>query len=78
LQIEDYENERNPYYHTAQDTIAHMNLDYWEEQMKTTVAVAAHLAVPVSFTPADWIYLPMIVKAGAGTWEEPARCNDQH
>jgi len=49
LQIQDYKKgERNPYNHTAQDTIAHMNLDYWLEQMKATVAIAAQLVVPIT------------------------------
>lgn len=48
LQIENYnEGERNPYYHDPQDTVAHINLDYWLEQMKATVAFTAHLADPV-------------------------------
>jgi hypothetical protein len=48
LQIENYETgERNPYYHKEQDIIANMNLDYWLEQMKATVAIAARLAVPI-------------------------------
>ena len=60
LQIQNYQSERNPYYHTPQDEIAHMNLDYWLEQMKATTAIAAHLAVPVAVKKA---YLPVFVKA---------------
>ncbi len=60
LQIENYfEGERNPYYHTPQDSIAHMNLDYWLEQVKATVAIAAHLAIPVT---AEKVYLPVVWK----------------
>jgi hypothetical protein len=29
--------------------MAHMNLDYWEEQIKATLVTAAHLAVPVEY-----------------------------
>jgi hypothetical protein len=29
--------------------MAHMNLDYWEEQIKATLVTAAHLAVPVDY-----------------------------
>jgi len=48
LQIEDHwGDDANPYYHTPGDTMAHMNLDYWEEQIKATLVTAAHLAVPV-------------------------------
>ncbi len=47
LQIQNYKKgELNPYNHTAQDTIDHMNLDYWFEQIKATVAIAAQLVVP--------------------------------
>jgi hypothetical protein len=47
LQIEDHWDEPNPYYHEPGDTIAHMNLDYWEEQIRATLVTAAHLAVPL-------------------------------
>lgn len=76
MQIEDYEHERNPYMHTAEDTIAHMNLDYWEEQIKATVAIAAHLAVP--FTDTYRAYLPLVVEPMAARSEGPAKCDDQH
>lgn len=36
-----------------------MNLDYWEEHIKVTIAVTAHLAVPVTET--EEIYLPMFL-----------------
>jgi hypothetical protein len=57
LQIQSYQSERNPSYHTTQDNIAHMNLGYWLEQMKATTAIAAHLAVPMKF---ESVYLPFI------------------
>jgi len=36
-----------------------MNLGYWLEQMKATTAIAAHLAVPITFK----VYLPVIMRA---------------
>jgi hypothetical protein len=63
LQIEDMENEFNPYYHSPEDSIAHMNLDYWTEQIKATVAIIAHLAVPVTVEGGTFCYLPMVMKA---------------
>jgi hypothetical protein len=60
LQIENREDEYNPYVHSPQDNIAHMNLDYWEEQIKATIASAAHLAVPVTCT--KHAYLPMVAR----------------
>ncbi len=38
-----------------------MNMAYWAEQMKATVAIAAHLAVPAV---TKGLYLPVIIKAG--------------
>lgn len=35
-----------------------MNLYYWEEQIKATIAVAAHLAVPVTSNENEQVYLP--------------------
>ena len=44
-QIENfYDGERNPYYHTSGDTLEHMSLDYWMEQVKALVVVTAALA----------------------------------
>jgi hypothetical protein len=58
LQIENYNNgEKNAYYHQPGDSVAHMNLDYWLEQMKATAAIAAHLAGPVTNC-----YLPFNLK----------------
>lgn len=47
-----------------------MNLGYWFEQVKATIAIAAHLAVPIAETPTptpapgapDDLYLPLIVR----------------
>jgi hypothetical protein len=64
LQIQSYsgaQNERNPYNHTSEDNIAHMNLDYWLEQVKATTAIAAHLAIPLQ-TGSIHGYLPTILK----------------
>jgi hypothetical protein len=38
-----------------------MNLDYWEEHIKASVAVAAHLLVPVE-PEIPQIFLPMITR----------------
>ncbi len=60
LQIENYEVERNPYYHGTGDRVAKINLDYWLEQMKATTAIAAHLAGPMAL---KWeAVVPMVVK----------------
>jgi hypothetical protein len=46
LQVQNHEGEKNPNNHTPLDSIAHMNLDYWLEQIKATIAIASYLAVP--------------------------------
>jgi hypothetical protein len=62
VQIEDYwGDDKNPYYHTPEDTVAHMNLDYWEEQIKATLVTAAHLAVPVELGRVP-VYLPIVLR----------------
>lgn len=58
LQIENREDEYNPYAHSPQDNIAHMNLDYWVEQIKVTIAATAYLAVPS--TTAEQVFLPLM------------------
>ncbi len=45
--------------HTSNDSIAQLNLDYLLEQMNATIAIAAHLAVPIGFETN--IFLPFIV-----------------
>ena len=39
--------------------MAHMNLDYWLEQVKATTAVAADLAVPIAIEKTV-VYLPLV------------------
>ena len=65
VQIQNYKGElkeRNPYNHTSQDSIAHMNLDYWLEQVKATTAIAGQLAVPIAVEK-TMVFLPIIWKA---------------
>jgi hypothetical protein len=64
LQIEAMEGETNPYYHSTQDTTAHIDLGYWVEQMKATAAIVAHLAIPATATTRTVLSLP---SNGAGT-----------
>lgn len=48
LQIENYsESDRNPYYHSPQDAVDHINLEYFLEHVKTTIVVAGRLAEPI-------------------------------
>lgn len=46
---EDYwGDDKNPYQHNPGDTLVHITLDYWDEQIKATIAMAAQLAVQVT------------------------------
>jgi hypothetical protein len=45
-----------------------MNLAYWEEQIKATVASAAHLAVPVELGGVR-VYLPIVLRGRLVTEE---------
>jgi len=46
LAIEDDYNDFNPYYHTINDNLAHINLTYFTNFVKASVGTAAHLARP--------------------------------
>ncbi len=58
LQIEAMEGETNPYFHSIQDTAAHIDMGYWTEQMKATIAIVAHLAIPTPATARTILSLP--------------------
>jgi hypothetical protein len=48
LQIQNFDGgERNPYDHSPQDTISNMNITYWLEQIKATIAIATQLVGPI-------------------------------
>lgn len=46
LAIEDDSNDFNPYYHTINDNLTHVNLAYFTNFVKASVGTAAHLARP--------------------------------
>jgi hypothetical protein len=48
VQIQDYHGEKNPYNHSANDTLAHINTDYLTKQIQATTAFAGQLAVPIA------------------------------
>lgn len=58
LQIEELSGDFNPYYHGPGDTIAHMDLDYWEAQMRALVASMAVLTEPFSSHPTPFLPTP--------------------
>lgn len=48
LMLNDGANYRNPFYHTANDTIGTLNFTFMANVVKATLATAADLAVPIS------------------------------
>ena len=50
--IEEDVDDFNPYYHTANDTLARLNLPYYVRFVKAVVGTSAHLAQPRSLVPA--------------------------
>lgn len=62
LAIEDYPADVTPYYHTANDTLASLNMTYYTAAVKACVATVAHLASPTGRTPVD------VLEVAAGDW----------
>ncbi len=48
LMLTDASNFRNPYYHTPNDTIGSLNLEFMKNVVKAALATAAELAIPIS------------------------------
>ena len=68
LGIEDfypsYYHDFNPYYHTDQDRLAYLDLDYVTEMARAAVGTVAHLGCLVENGPCRWQwYLPLVVRA---------------
>jgi len=49
LIIQDWDNDPNPHYHTASDSITYFNLSYYEKMAKLSIASIAALAIPTGF-----------------------------
>ena len=62
LQIEDMEGDFNPHYHTADDTLAHMDADYFVAQVRALAAMAARLAQPASTAVPASAVLPLVFR----------------
>ena len=62
--IEDWDwEEMNPYYHSAGDTVATLNLPYYTANVKAIVGTAAELAMPGATIEYDhWLYLPLVTR----------------
>jgi hypothetical protein len=58
VQIEDYHGDKNPYVHSANDNISHINAGYLLKQMQTTAAFAGQLAGPIM--PKYQVHIPFI------------------
>jgi hypothetical protein len=57
LVIEDDYNDFDPYYHTTNDVLSHVNMPYLTANVQAVVAAAAHLAGPVSGIASDGVEL---------------------
>lgn len=62
LQIEDMEDDFNPHYHTADDTLAHMDADYFVAQVQALAVIAARLAQPSSAAAPASAVLPLLLR----------------
>jgi len=63
LAIEDYQNgDFNAYYHTANDSLANININYFTAFAQAAVGTVAHLAEPVEPRPFD------VVRVISGDW----------
>lgn len=47
LLIEDFDNDPNPYYHTANDRLEHLDTAYWRGMARLAIGTAAALAQPM-------------------------------
>lgn len=67
LAIEDYYpsgHDFNPYYHTDEDRLEHLDLDFFTEFAKAAVGTVAHLGCLVENGPCRWrLYLPLVVRS---------------
>jgi hypothetical protein len=48
---QDYPGDFNPYYHTANDTLAHLNMNYFTAYARAALGTVAHLAQPTGSVP---------------------------
>ncbi len=48
LVIEDFDNDGNPHYHTSTDLLQFMDLAYWQDLTRLSIATTAALAVPAN------------------------------
>jgi hypothetical protein len=68
LGIEDYDpngHDFNPYYHSQQDLLEHLNVDYFTEFVKASVGTLAHMGCLRPGHPSQpHFYLPLILRNG--------------
>lgn len=60
LLIEDFDNDPNPHYHTATDSLTYFNLPYYHKLSRLAIGSLGTLAVPVGYldaatTPDTWV-----------------------
>lgn len=70
IMLTDGANFRNPYYHTSQDSLNYLNMDFAANVVKATIATAIEKAIPVN----GGAFFPQMVVILAA--EEPDPCED--
>lgn len=73
LVIEDFDQDPNPYYHTANDRLQHLDTAYWRGLARLAIGTAAVLAVPMGPSgSADALPRPAL-----RVWPNPARAQGE-
>jgi hypothetical protein len=49
VQIQDVQNDGDPFVYTIMDTYGNINPNYFYKQIKATTAIAGHLTIPIVF-----------------------------
>jgi hypothetical protein len=70
LAIEDDQNDFNPYYHSKNDRLPHLNLTFFNNFVKAAIGTAAHLARPLGGAAGD--YRAQLGPPASVQWSDPA------
>ncbi|MBV6405426.1 MAG: M20/M25/M40 family metallo-hydrolase [Flavobacteriales bacterium] len=69
LVIEDFDNDPNPQYHTPNDRLQFLDLPYYEQLAKLSLATAAHMAIPLG--SGTGVAAATVPRAGLRVWPVP-------
>lgn len=65
--IENYGGDFNPHYHTTNDSVAHLNWNYFLAATRASLATLAHMARVTGFTPGG------VIEVADSDWRGPGR-----